>query len=139
MLMPEPVFHGVFQLVQQRLVGEKHLKMVLKSECGSLTLDGIAFNIDRDLWPNPNVRWSDVRPNLPSSRIEVLGPPTTSGTRDEFMELDGRTMLVVGLGGIGTQVTDRDGNLAPSVSQDLLDLLAAQRAQTDPAARAALL
>ena len=57
---PEPVFHGVFQLVQQRLVGEKHLKMVLKSECGSLTLDGIAFNIDRELWPNPTVRWADL-------------------------------------------------------------------------------
>ncbi|OYW90588.1 MAG: single-stranded-DNA-specific exonuclease RecJ [Pseudomonadales bacterium 32-61-5] len=57
---PEPMFHGVFQLVQQRLVGEKHLKMVLRSECGSLSLDGIAFNIDRDLWPNPSVRWADL-------------------------------------------------------------------------------
>jgi single-stranded-DNA-specific exonuclease len=42
------------------LVGEKHLKMVLKSECGSLTLDAIAFNIDRELWPNPTVRWADL-------------------------------------------------------------------------------
>ncbi len=54
------MFHGVFQLVQQRLVGEKHLKMVLKSECGALTIDGIAFNIDRGTWPNPNVRWADL-------------------------------------------------------------------------------
>jgi len=37
--------------------------------------------------PNPNLRWSDVRPDLPDTRIEVLGPPTTSGTRDEFVEL----------------------------------------------------
>ena len=50
----------MFQLVQQRLVGEKHLKMVLRSECGSLTLDGIAFNIDREFWPNPTVRWADL-------------------------------------------------------------------------------
>ena len=57
---PEPMFHGVFQLVQQRIVGERHLKLVLKSECGSLSLDGIAFNIDRDLWPNPSVRWADL-------------------------------------------------------------------------------
>jgi single-stranded-DNA-specific exonuclease len=57
---PEPLFHGVFQLVQQRLVGEKHLKMILKSECGSAQLDGIAFNIDRDLWPNASVRWAEV-------------------------------------------------------------------------------
>lgn len=57
---PEPLFHGVFQIVQQRLVGEKHLKLVLKTECGGQTLDGIAFNIDRDLWPNPTVRWVEV-------------------------------------------------------------------------------
>ncbi len=57
---PEPLFHGVFQLVQQRLVGEKHLKLVLKSECGSLSLDGIAFNIDRDIWPNASVRWVEL-------------------------------------------------------------------------------
>ncbi|HAV87682.1 MAG TPA: single-stranded-DNA-specific exonuclease RecJ, partial [Pseudomonas sp.] len=57
---PEPMFHGVFQLVQQRIVGERHLKLVLRSECGSLTLDGIAFNIDRDIWPNPSVRWAEL-------------------------------------------------------------------------------
>ncbi|MBT8768261.1 single-stranded-DNA-specific exonuclease RecJ [Metapseudomonas boanensis] len=57
---PEPLFHGVFQIVQQRLVGERHLKLVLKSECGSIQLDGIAFNIDRELWPNPTVRWAEL-------------------------------------------------------------------------------
>jgi len=56
----EPLFHGVFQIVTQRVVGEKHLKLVLKTECGSLTLDGIAFNVDRDIWPNPNVRWVEL-------------------------------------------------------------------------------
>ncbi len=39
------------------------------------------------LVPNPNRYWSDVRSDLPRSRIEVLGPPSTSGTRDEFVEL----------------------------------------------------
>ncbi|AYC32000.1 single-stranded-DNA-specific exonuclease RecJ [Pseudomonas cavernae] len=57
---PEPLFHGVFQLVQQRIVGERHLKVVLKSECGSLQLDGIAFGVDRELWPNPTVRWVEL-------------------------------------------------------------------------------
>jgi single-stranded-DNA-specific exonuclease len=57
---PEPLFHGVFQIVTQRVVGEKHLKLVLKTECGGQTLDGIAFNVDRDTWPNPNVRWVEL-------------------------------------------------------------------------------
>lgn len=57
---PEPLFHGVFQLVQQRVVGERHLKVVLKSECGSVQLDGIAFGVDRDIWPNPTVRWVEL-------------------------------------------------------------------------------
>ncbi|CAD5377220.1 ssDNA exonuclease, 5' --_ 3'-specific [Pseudomonas sp. OF001] len=57
---PEPLFHGVFEIVQQRIVGERHLKLVLKTECGRAQLDAIAFNIDRELWPNPNVRWAEV-------------------------------------------------------------------------------
>jgi phosphate transport system substrate-binding protein len=39
------------------------------------------------LVPNPYQRWSDIDPALPSVRIEVLGPPPTSGTRDAFLEL----------------------------------------------------
>ena len=57
---PEPLFHGVFQLVEQRVVGERHLKVVLKSECGAVKLDGIAFGIDREVWPNPTVRWVEL-------------------------------------------------------------------------------
>ena len=57
---PEPLFHGVFQLVEQRLVGERHLKVVLKSECGAVTLDGIAFGVDLDVWPNPGIRWVEL-------------------------------------------------------------------------------
>jgi phosphate transport system substrate-binding protein len=36
---------------------------------------------------NPNQKWSDIDPSLPDYRIEVLGPPPTSGTRDAFAEL----------------------------------------------------
>jgi len=36
---------------------------------------------------NPNNFWSDIDPSLPAEKIEVLGPPPTSGTRDAFVEL----------------------------------------------------
>lgn len=36
---------------------------------------------------NPNKTWKDVRSDLPNVKIEVLGPPPTSGTRDAFAEL----------------------------------------------------
>ena len=37
--------------------------------------------------PNPYKTWKDVNPSLPNVKIEVLGPPPTSGTRDAFVEL----------------------------------------------------
>jgi phosphate transport system substrate-binding protein len=40
-----------------------------------------------DLVPNPHRTWKDVDPSLPDVKIEVLGPPPTSGTRDAFNEL----------------------------------------------------
>ncbi len=42
---------------------------------------------DGKLIPNPNKNWSDIDPSLPAKKIEVLGPPPTSGTRDSFAEL----------------------------------------------------
>ena len=36
---------------------------------------------------NPFKTWKDVNPTLPATKIEVLGPPPTSGTRDAFVEL----------------------------------------------------
>ena len=40
-----------------------------------------------ELVPNPYQNWSDVNPEFPEQRIEVMGPPPTSGTRDAFVEL----------------------------------------------------
>ena len=40
-----------------------------------------------ELIENPYKTWADVNPALPAERIEVLGPPPTSGTRDAFVEL----------------------------------------------------
>jgi phosphate transport system substrate-binding protein len=37
--------------------------------------------------PNPYKQWADIDPSLPKTKIEVLGPPPTSGTRDAFVEL----------------------------------------------------
>lgn len=37
--------------------------------------------------PNPHKTWQDVNPALPAVKIEVLGPPPTSGTRDAFVAL----------------------------------------------------
>lgn len=42
---------------------------------------------DGKLVPNPYKNWSDVDKALPNVKIEVLGPPPTSGTRDSFHEL----------------------------------------------------
>lgn len=39
------------------------------------------------LVPNPYKTWKDVNASLPATKIEVLGPPPTSGTRDAFVEL----------------------------------------------------
>ena len=37
--------------------------------------------------PNPYKTWKDINSALPDVKIEVLGPPPTSGTRDAFVEL----------------------------------------------------
>ena len=42
---------------------------------------------DGKLIANPNKNWSDIDKSLPNIKIEVLGPPPTSGTRDSFHEL----------------------------------------------------
>ena len=42
---------------------------------------------DGKLVDNPYKMWSDIDASLPKEKIEVLGPPPTSGTRDSFMEL----------------------------------------------------
>ncbi|HET9538480.1 MAG TPA: PstS family phosphate ABC transporter substrate-binding protein [Mesorhizobium sp.] len=43
--------------------------------------------VDGKVVPNPYVNWADIDSSLPATKIEVLGPPPTSGTRDAFVEL----------------------------------------------------
>jgi phosphate transport system substrate-binding protein len=42
---------------------------------------------DGKLVANPYKMWNEIDPALPAKKIEVLGPPPTSGTRDSFVEL----------------------------------------------------
>jgi len=60
----------------------------------SVTLQQVWLALAKDvpdasgnLAPNPHKMWSDIDPSLPKVKIEVLGPPPTSGTRDAFAEL----------------------------------------------------
>jgi len=50
---PEPVFDGVFTVINQRLVGEKHLKLVLAAH--GMQFDAIAFNVDTAIWPDDQI------------------------------------------------------------------------------------
>jgi len=64
-----------------------------KSQRMSLTSQDVFLALAREipvngkLVKNPNLTWRDVNPSLPDTKIEVLGPPPTSGTRDAFVEL----------------------------------------------------
>ena len=57
---PEPVFDGIFQVVNQRIVGEKHLKLVLFPADGSVLLDAIAFNVDLEIWPDQSIEQVEI-------------------------------------------------------------------------------
>lgn len=55
-MFPEPLFDGRFRLLQQRIVGERHLKVMVEPVGGGPLLDGIAFNVDTSCWPDNGVR-----------------------------------------------------------------------------------
>jgi len=52
---PEPLFDGEFSLLQQRIVGQKHLKMVLMEPLTGLAIDAIMFNADSECWPDESI------------------------------------------------------------------------------------
>ncbi|KGE05031.1 Single-stranded-DNA-specific exonuclease RecJ [Pseudohaliea rubra DSM 19751] len=53
---PEPLFDGRFVVKSQRIVGERHLKLVLApAGAPERAVDAIAFNIDPEAWPDPSV------------------------------------------------------------------------------------
>lgn len=53
---PEPLFDGEFSLLQQRIVGQRHLKLVLMEPDSGVAIDAIHFNADTDLWPDDTVQ-----------------------------------------------------------------------------------
>jgi len=87
--------NGVTEVVEV-LVGYDGIAIANSSEAPQLklTLKDIYLALGKDvpgpdgkLVPNPHTTWKDVNPALPATKIEVLGPPPTSGTRDAFVEL----------------------------------------------------
>ncbi|HEX5794038.1 MAG TPA: single-stranded-DNA-specific exonuclease RecJ [Rheinheimera sp.] len=52
---PEPVFDGDFVLISQKMLADRHLKMMLQTPDGKL-VDAIWFNADNKAWPNVNVQ-----------------------------------------------------------------------------------
>lgn len=48
---PEPVFDGVFSIAERRIVGEKHLKLLLQVPGSEHLINAIAFNTNDEAWP----------------------------------------------------------------------------------------
>lgn len=69
---------------------------------------------------NPNTTWQQVNPALPAQRIQVYGPPPTSGTRDAFLELGmaPAAELIPALKAIKDADGDRFETLAHTLRED---------------------
>ncbi|MGX8939707.1 single-stranded-DNA-specific exonuclease RecJ [Symbiopectobacterium sp. Eva_TO] len=63
---PEPTFDGRFRILQQKLLKERHLKLMVEPVNGGPLLDGIAFNVDTRCWPNSSIREAEL-----AYRLEV--------------------------------------------------------------------
>lgn len=61
---PEPTFDGVFTVYQQKLIGQKHLKLVLQPLNGGQLINCIVFNIDCAVWPDQSVKTVKIVYNL---------------------------------------------------------------------------
>ncbi len=44
---PEPIFHGGFDVIQARIVGQQHLKLVLRPQNGNILFDAVVFFVDK--------------------------------------------------------------------------------------------
>lgn len=53
----EPVFDNVFEILDQRIVGQNHLKLTLVANKGGQQVDAIAFNVDAKSWPNHRAKY----------------------------------------------------------------------------------
>jgi len=91
---------------------------------------------------NPVKTWSDLDPSLSNEKIEVLGPPPTSGTRDSFVELVLERECKSAIKEAGLTVTpDDEKKYCKSIREDGAyveagenDNLIVQKLQANPAA-----
>ncbi|WP_085247702.1 single-stranded-DNA-specific exonuclease RecJ [Gilliamella mensalis] len=51
-----PIFDGEFTIHQQRLLANKHLKLVLEPQNGGPLIEGIFFNVNRQQWPDQSIK-----------------------------------------------------------------------------------
>ncbi|MDH3738075.1 MAG: PstS family phosphate ABC transporter substrate-binding protein, partial [Alphaproteobacteria bacterium] len=94
--------------------------------------------VDGKLVDNPYKMWSDIDPQLPKQKIEVLGPPPTSGTRDAFVEIamEGGCNALAGAKELGLtekacHIIREDGAFIEAGENDNLIV---QKLQSNPAA-----
>lgn len=87
--------NGVTEIVEA-MIGFDGIVLANSTEAAQMSLSlrdiflALAHDVpngDGGTMPNPHKMWSDVNADLPAVKIEVLGPPPTSGTRDAFAEL----------------------------------------------------
>lgn len=57
---PEPAFDNRFEILDQRIVGQRHLKLSLRHEEGDICIDAILFNADLSVWPNHRARYVEA-------------------------------------------------------------------------------
>lgn len=81
---PEPLFDGHFEVLDVRIVGERHLKLTLRAEEGADSIDAIAFNID-----NPGA-WLRCRTLRIAYRLDInrYRGRKSAQLRIEYMEGD---------------------------------------------------
>lgn len=78
---------GYDGIVIANSVKGKHIDLSLRDVFLALAKDVPNPDGSEELVANPYKTWKEVNPALPNVKIEVLGPPPTSGTRDAFNEL----------------------------------------------------
>ncbi len=76
---------GFDGIVLANALGDAPVELTLQDIFLALAKD--VPNGEGELQPNPYKMWNEINPDLPAVKIEVLGPPPTSGTRDAFAEL----------------------------------------------------
>ena len=96
-----------------------------------------------NLVPNPYTHWNQINPDLPKQKIEILGPPPTSGTRDALVELamEGGAKTFDSLAELEREAPEQFIAIAHSIREDGVfievgenDNLIVQKLQTNPEA-----